>query len=78
MTSFTTERAPMSKKRSAPEESASAPGGANTVSEEMIRARAYEISQSGEAGTPDENWERAERELRGDVRATPPGEAPAA
>lgn len=36
------------------------------VSEEMIRQRAYEISEQEEAGTPDENWERAERELRGE------------
>lgn len=29
----------------------------------LIERRAYEISQSDEAGTPDENWERAEREV---------------
>jgi CHAD domain-containing protein len=29
----------------------------------VIRARAYEISQGPEAGTPDENWLRAEREF---------------
>jgi CHAD domain-containing protein len=28
-----------------------------------VRERAYEISQEPDAGTPDENWERAEREL---------------
>ena len=32
---------------------------------EEIAIRAYEISQSQDAGTADENWERAERELRG-------------
>ena len=32
---------------------------------EQIEQRAYELSQSGDAGTPEENWARAERELRG-------------
>jgi hypothetical protein len=32
--------------------------------EELCRQRAYEISQSDEAGTPEENWLRAEQELR--------------
>jgi len=32
---------------------------------EQIAKRAYEISQSGRGGTQDENWYRAERELRG-------------
>jgi hypothetical protein len=32
---------------------------------EAIARRAYEISQSDQAGTPEENWARAERELRG-------------
>lgn len=32
-------------------------------SEEAIRHRAYEISQGPEAGTPEEDWERARREL---------------
>jgi hypothetical protein len=31
--------------------------------EEPTRLRAYEISQSADAGTPEENWERAVREL---------------
>ena len=34
--------------------------------EEAIRQRAYEISQSDDAGTPEENWARAERELGAD------------
>ena len=29
-----------------------------------VARRAYEISQSVEAGTPEENWHRAEEELR--------------
>jgi hypothetical protein len=32
--------------------------------EEQVRRRAYEISQSDEAGTDDENWARAESEIR--------------
>jgi hypothetical protein len=33
------------------------------VDEEVLRQRAYEISQSDEAGSPDENWLRGENEL---------------
>jgi CHAD domain-containing protein len=33
------------------------------VDDESIRLRAHEISQSLEAGTPEENWRRAEREF---------------
>jgi len=40
------------------------------ITEEMIARRAYEISQSGDAGTPEENWRRAEEELR---RGVPSG-----
>jgi hypothetical protein len=32
---------------------------------EEIEQRAYELSQSENAGTPEENWRRAEQELRG-------------
>jgi hypothetical protein len=31
---------------------------------EMIRKRAYEISQGPDAGSPEDNWSRAEREIR--------------
>jgi hypothetical protein len=31
---------------------------------DQIARRAYEISQSGDGGTDEENWTRAERELR--------------
>jgi hypothetical protein len=31
--------------------------------EQAIRLRAYEIAQSGDAGTPEENWLRAEHEI---------------
>jgi hypothetical protein len=34
------------------------------VTNGMIARRAHEISQSAESGTDDENWHRAERELR--------------
>jgi hypothetical protein len=40
-----------------------APTNDERVLEHAIRLRAYEISQSSDAGTPEENWERAEREL---------------
>lgn len=42
--------------------------GAEEVTDEMIRNRAHEISQEEGAGTPEENWRRAERELRGEAR----------
>ena len=35
------------------------------LDEEACRQRAYEISESEYAGTPEENWLRAEAELRG-------------
>jgi hypothetical protein len=35
---------------------------------DMIRQRAYEISQGPDGGTPEENWARAERELRGELQ----------
>ena len=39
-------------------------GDLDPQNEEAIRRRAYEISQGAEAGTPEENWARAEREVR--------------
>jgi hypothetical protein len=38
--------------------------GSDTVTAEQIAVRAYEISQSEDAGSDEENWARAERELR--------------
>lgn len=35
------------------------------ITHEMIAKRAYEIYASGQGGSQDENWARAERELRG-------------
>ena len=34
------------------------------ITQEMIAERAYHISQCGEGGTDEENWHRAEAELR--------------
>ena len=34
-----------------------------------IAKRAYEIFESGEGGTAQENWERAERELTAEARS---------
>ena len=42
---------------------------------DMIRQRAYEISQGPDAGTPEENWARAERELRGELAREAPDHA---
>jgi hypothetical protein len=50
------------KAGSSPDEPGAA--GGSEVSEEAIAARAYEISLGEDAGTPEENWQRAERELR--------------
>jgi hypothetical protein len=49
----TTRRAPSKTTAAAPE-----------ITEEMIAERAYHISQSGEGSTDEENWHRAEAELR--------------
>jgi hypothetical protein len=35
------------------------------ITYEMIAQRAYDIHLSGTGGSPDDNWYRAERELRG-------------
>jgi len=44
------------------------------ITHEMIARRAFEISLTDEAGTPEENWQRAERELREEagLPAAPP------
>ena len=44
-----------------------APPAKKEVDYETIAKRAYEISQSGSGGSSDENWHRAERELRGNA-----------
>lgn len=35
--------------------------------EEAIRERAYAISQRADGGSPEENWKRAEEELRDEL-----------
>src|SRR5207248_5289765 len=40
-----------------------ATGELRDVDDEPVRLRAHEISQGPEAGTPEENWRRAEREF---------------
>ena len=37
---------------------------ARQVTHDQIARRAYEIFKSGNGGTPEDNWFRAERELR--------------
>jgi len=39
-------------------------GDLDAGNQDLIRRRAYEISQGQDAGTPEENWARAEREVR--------------
>ena len=36
---------------------------------DRIAKRAYEIFESGDGGTPQENWERADRELQSEATA---------
>jgi hypothetical protein len=46
--------------------------GRPKITEEMIARRAFEISLTEPASTPEENWRRAERELRDEAaRQTP-------
>ena len=44
-------------------------GAAGGPDEEAIRARAYEISERGGGGTPQEHWEQAVEELRAERAA---------
>ena len=49
------------------------PGDTGTeITDEQIRQRAYEISQGADGGTEEENWLRAEQELRGENGAPKP------
>jgi hypothetical protein len=45
-------------------DAASRKAAAPEITQEMIAERAYHISQSREGGTDEENWHRAEAELR--------------
>lgn len=47
--------------------------GTPMVSDEAIARRAYEISETEESGTSEENWQRAERELREQAVPSPAG-----
>jgi hypothetical protein len=54
----------MAKTRSSTETDQSTQNGeAQEPSEEEIARRAYEIHESGEGGSPADDWERARREL---------------
>ncbi|HEY0417059.1 MAG TPA: hypothetical protein VGC78_11795 [Gaiellaceae bacterium] len=44
-------------------------GGGLEITDAMIARRAFEISLTNAASTPEENWERAERELREEAAA---------
>jgi hypothetical protein len=50
--------------RRAPSGKAKADAAQPEVTYEMIAERAYHIAQSGEGGTDEENWHRAEAELK--------------
>jgi hypothetical protein len=52
------------KQRPAPGGATSTKGAAPDVTQEMIAERAYHIFQSGQGGTAEDNWQRAEAELR--------------
>ena len=41
-----------------------APAARKEITQEQIAIRAYEISRSGTGGSQEDNWFRAERELR--------------
>jgi len=43
----------------------------SNVDEEAVRRRAYELSQENGGGTAEDNWRRAEEELRNATAATP-------
>jgi hypothetical protein len=45
-------------------EQAGGEGDLDDQNAEMIRRRAYEISQGPDAGSPEDNWSRAEAEIR--------------
>ena len=53
-------------------EGASEAAEGRPANEDAIKRRAYEISQSESAGTPEENWHRAERELGQSTTTTKP------
>jgi hypothetical protein len=52
-------------RKSAAKRATSETGPIGSVSQEEIARRAYEIAHGDDAGSPEENWLRAESELRG-------------
>jgi hypothetical protein len=56
--------APAVQARSAATSAPAKPARPRSITHEMIAKRAYEIYVSGRGGTADENWRRAENELR--------------
>lgn len=58
----------MTDNNTAPSEDQPTTSGQESL-EESIRLRAHQISQSNESGTPEENWARAERELKSQDKA---------
>lgn len=57
------ESIPLDEERDTSETDTRTSGGADP-GYDAVAQRAYEIFESGEGGSPQENWERAERELR--------------
>jgi hypothetical protein len=45
------------------------------ITDAMIARRAFEISLTDDTGTPEQNWARAERELREEAAAARGGQA---
>lgn len=56
------ERIPLDPERAGPLDA----GGEAERLREAIARRAHQLSESEESSTPEENWLRAERELRGE------------
>ena len=63
-TTATTSRYTESETETAPRSSSRSAVAPRQVTHEQIARRAYEIFKSGTGGTPEDNWFRAERELR--------------
>jgi hypothetical protein len=63
--SSTAKKAPAEKASAKPRARRAPASPAPEPTRADIERRAHEISQSEHAGTPEENWLRAERELRG-------------
>ena len=62
---------PRTKPRKTASKAAASANGDSSVTHEEIARRAYEIAQGDEAGSDEENWLRAEVELRS--RSAPGG-----